>query len=225
MKLLAIGLPGESGPWVALGFEPDDHGRLGLANGSLEFGHDGARFVVAPSLDDDGAPDVVDGLTVSLGTVSLGPVSRSPVSRSTVLGARPQPNGALALDHVVVMTDSIERTSSALHTGLGLEQRRVRETATVRQAFHRFADEGATKGCIVELVESDRVRQPSIWGVVVIVADLDATVAAAPQLIGRPKPAVQPGRQIATVDRTAGLPVAVAFMDADQPRSAARSSR
>lgn len=215
MKLVAIGLPGESGPWVALGFEPDDHGRLGLANGSLEFGHDGARFVVAPSLDDDGAPDVVDGLTVSLGTVS----------RGTVSGARPQPNGALELDHVVVMTDSIERTSSALHTGLGLEQRRVRATATVRQAFHRFADEGAAKGCIVELVESDRVRQPSIWGVVVIVADLDATVAAAPRLIGRPKPAVQPGRRIATVDRTAGLPVAVAFMDADQSRSAARSSR
>ena len=123
------------------------------------------------------------------------------------------PNGAVELDHVVVMTDSIERTSAAFERALGLEQRRLRETETVRQAFHRFADApDGTRGCIVELVERQDLSSVDLWGLVVVVADIDRAVAASDGLVGPPKPAVQPGRRIATVPRTAGLPLAVALM-------------
>ncbi len=130
-------------------------------------------------------------------------------------GADPveHPNGAVGLDHLVIMTNSLDRTSAAVAAALGLEQRRVRETETVRQAFHRFAahDDG-TKGCIIEVVENTRFAEPAIWGCVATVADLDALVLAAGGLVNEPKPAVQPGRRIATVARSAGLPIAVAFM-------------
>lgn len=198
MRLAAIGLSGQFDPWVALGFEPDGDGRLGLANGALEFGHEAAGLVVDPAGGVVEPADAIDGIAVSIGT--------------TVAGD-PHPNGAIELDHLVVMTDSIDRTSDAIEVGLGLEQRRIRETPDVRQGFHRFADQGPTRGCIIELVENVRVRTPAIWGVVVVVADLDAAIERAPDLIGRAKPAAQPGRRIATVGRNAGLATAVAFMD------------
>lgn len=198
MRLASIGLPGEVGPWVALGFEPDGDGRLRLANGALEFGVRVAGLSVDATTFDVEPARSVDGIVVSSG-VALECVAH--------------PNGAMELDHVVVMTDSISRTSDAIEIGLGLEQRRVRETPDVRQAFHRFDDQDSTRGCIIELVENQGVDAPAIWGVVVIVADLDAVVAGAPELIRRPKPAVQSGRRIATVGRNAGLSTAVAFMD------------
>lgn len=198
MRLASIGLAGGVDPWVVLGFEPDMDGRLRLGNGALELGREPARLAVEPATCGVEPPESIDGIAVSCGAA---------------LDGTAHPNGALELDHVVVMTDSITRTSHAIEIGLGLELRRVRETPDVRQAFHRFADHGSTRGCIIELVEHSSAASPSIWGVVVIVADLDAAVAGAPELIGRPKPAVQPGRRIATVGRAAGLGTGVAFMD------------
>ncbi len=198
MRLASVGLAGEVDPWVLLGFEPDIDGRLRLGNGALEHGRKSARLSVDPGTGGVEPPESIDGIVVS---------------RGVALDGRAHPNGALELDHVVVMTDSITRTSRAIEIGLGLELRRVRETPDVRQAFHRFVDHGSTRGCIIELVERSSATAPSIWGVVVIVADLDAAVARAPDLIGRPKSAVQPGRRIATVGRDAGLGTAVAFMD------------
>lgn len=198
MKLASIGLTGEVGPWAALGFVPDGSGRIRLANGALEFGWDVPGLSVEPGDGEQGPTSPVDGLVVA-------------IDRST--GGMVQRNGAVELDHIVVMTDSIARTSEAIHAGLGLEQRRVRETPDVRQAFHRFVDQGTTRGCIVELVEDERAQVPTIWGVVVIVADLDALASGASGLVGSPRPAVQPGRRIATVRRKAGLTTAVAFMD------------
>ncbi|MFM7307042.1 MAG: hypothetical protein ACKO2Q_03545, partial [Actinomycetota bacterium] len=51
------------------------------------------------------------------------------------------------------------------------------------------------------------------WGFVVTVADLDAAIAhLGPDVIGAAKPAVQPGRRIATVRSGAGLGVPLALM-------------
>ena len=196
MKLAAIGLTGSVEPWLALGFAVDDAGRLCFANGALAFGREAPGLVVeAPELVR--VPDAFEAITLERGVVP------SPVRHG---------NGAIELDHVVVMTPSLERTSAAITEALGLEQRRVRETPSVRQAFHRFDDHDGARGCIVEVVENERVGVPGIWGVVVIVDDLETAVAAAPDLIGRPKDAVQPGRRIATVSRAAGLSTAVALM-------------
>ena len=195
MKLASVLLPGDVEPWSALGFSADSGGRLCFANGAVEFGVDRPCLAV----DDPGAdvPADVEGIPVSRGSVQLGPG---------------HPNGAVELDHIVVMTPSLDRTSGAVADMLGLEQRRVRETSDVRQAFHRFADHEGARGCIIEIVENGRVERTDIWGLVVIVDDLDVAVAAAPELIGRPKPAVQAGRRIATVSKAAGLTTAVALM-------------
>ena len=89
----------------------------------------------------------------------------------------------------------------------------ARKPTAVRQAFHRFADQGGRRGSIIEIVESDRVRSPALFGLVLNVADLDAAAARlGPELVSAPKPAVQPGRRIATVRAGAGLGVALALM-------------
>lgn len=200
MKLASILLSGTVEPWEALGFATGEDGRLGFANGLLEFGHEVTGLSVTGDSvagDDVGPPLVVDGITISVGTVR---------------DASDHPNGAIELDHVVIMTDSLDRTSAAIEAALGLPQRRVRETDVVRQAFHRFDDHDGACGCIIEIVESPRAEHPAIWGVVVNVSDLDAAVALAPHLVGRPKPAVQPGRWIATVSRSSEVGTALALM-------------
>ena len=193
-RLAAIHVPGDAGPWVDLGFAVVDEA-LALANGAVRFGSAACGLELEPPGVDATS---IEGIVLSVG---CGP------------DAVEHPNGAIGFDHVVVMTDSLERTSAAVAATLGLEQRRVRETGTVRQAFHRFAatDDDA-KGCIIEIVENPRVVEPAIWGCVATVADLDALVLAAGGLVNEPKPAVQPGRRIATVARSARLPIAVAFM-------------
>ena len=81
----------------------------------------------------------------------------------------------------------------------------------MRQGFHRIGP----GGLIVELVERPEVEPgpASFWGVVVNVEDLDAVCERiGPELIGRPKDAVQPGRRIATIRTDAGLGLPVALM-------------
>lgn len=115
------------------------------------------------------------------------------------------------LDHIVVMTDSLERTSAAVEAVTGHECRRIRETSTVRQGFHRVGPGGV----IIEIVERTDVEAAHLWGFVVTVHDLDAAIAGADGLIGAPRDAVQPGRRIATVRSAAGLATAVAVMSPD----------
>lgn len=121
-------------------------------------------------------------------------------------------NGASGLDHVVVVTGSLERTSAAIERATAAPLKRIRELEQMRQGFHRLGD----GGLIVEIVERPELtEEPTsmFWGFVVNVADLDAAVAMiGPDLIGPAKSAVQPGRQIATVRREAGLGVPLAFM-------------
>jgi hypothetical protein len=60
---------------------------------------------------------------------------------------------------------------------------------------------------------------PTMWGVTVSVADLDACGRELGPLLGAPRDAVQPGRRIATVRPEAGLPIALAFMTPRPQRS------
>ncbi len=194
VRLTALRVPGGADAWRSLGFEVVGDA-IGFANGAIRLGADECSLdVEAPGRE----VTSVDGVAVANGVRP---------------DAAVHPNGAVELDHVVIMTDSIERTSAAIEDELGLEQRRLRETDTVRQAFHRFGDApDGTRGCIVEVVERPGPTGADIWGVVVIVGDIDWAVAESDGLIGAPKPAVQPGRWIASVSRAAGLPLAVAVM-------------
>ncbi len=132
--------------------------------------------------------------------------------RATVAAHADQPNGVTGVDHVVVATPDLPRTLDALG-GAGFQLRRVREAGNgVSQGFFVLGD------ALLEVVgpaepqpgsTDDRAR---FWGVTLVAADLEATVAAMGGRVGEPRPAVQPGRRIAIVDRAAGLGTRVAVM-------------
>lgn len=116
----------------------------------------------------------------------------------------------LGVDHVVLMTDSLDRTCGAVEQVLGAPLKRVREVGGgVRQGFHRLGD------VILEVVERPGATPgpASCWGLVFTVTDLDALVAPWDEdLVSGPRDAVQPGRRIASLRQGAGLATAVAFM-------------
>ena len=118
------------------------------------------------------------------------------------------------------MTPALDRTVAALRAA-GLELRRIREEPTPagapRQAFFRLGDE------ILEVVqepheivarEGGAGRPARLWGLALLSSDLDRTVGALGEHAGEARAAVQPGRRIATVRRSAGLAVPVAVMSA-----------
>lgn len=143
----------------------------------------------------------------------------SPAAAAGSLAAHP--NGVTALDHVVAITPALERTILALQ-GAGLDLRRIREEPTPagapRQAFFRL---GATILEVVqeppEAIERAGGDHPAFfWGLALIAPDLDATVAGLGDRVNEIRPAVQPGRRIATLRRTAGLSVPIALMTPPQ---------
>jgi hypothetical protein len=64
----------------------------------------------------------------------------------------------------------------------------------------------------IERAGGDRDRTAFFWGLAFLAPDLDATVAARGEQAGEIRDAVQPGRRIATLRRSAGLSVPVALM-------------
>ena len=121
------------------------------------------------------------------------------------------PNGVTAIDHVVAITPDLDRTVEALEAA-GLDLRRIRDEPTPagapRQAFFRLG------GVILEVVqEPSKGDGPAFfWGLALIAPDLDATVATLGERAGEVRDAVQPGRRIATLRRSAGLAIPVALM-------------
>jgi hypothetical protein len=140
-------------------------------------------------------------------------------SESPLPAAAPMhPNGVLAIDHVVAMSPALDRSVQALAEA-GLDLRRIREQPTPagapRQAFFRLGEE------ILEVVqEPEQIverqggadRPARLWGLALIAPDLERTVQALAPHASEARPAVQPGRRIATVRRSAGLAVPVALM-------------
>lgn len=123
------------------------------------------------------------------------------------------PNGVTRIDHVVVFTPDRGRTAAALQEA-GLDLRRLRDEPTPAgggyQAFFRLGE------AILEVVENPKARSPDdparLWGLAFLVDSLDTTSAALGERLSEPRPAVQPGRQIATLKRDAGLSFGCAFM-------------
>lgn len=180
--------------WRALGFAIDDgHTDVGGVRLTLNTPGDG---ITRWSITAIPSTNAIDGLPTTSGP---GP----PMLTNT-----PHPNGALGVDHVVITTPDFDRTAAALDEH-GLSLSRTRDAGNSRQGFRRLGP------AILELVENkaaqadDRAR---FWGLVLVVEDLEALSKRLSPHLGTPKPAVQPGRQIATLKRTAGLSPAVAFM-------------
>lgn len=117
---------------------------------------------------------------------------------------------ALSIDHVVVNTPDLERTSRALHDATGSELKRIRDAGNgMRQGFHRLGD------IIVEIVNAPSVPagDAALWGFVINVADVNAVAGyLGPDVLSPPKPAVQKNRLIATFRGSVGLGVPLALM-------------
>lgn len=194
--------------WTAFGFAvEDDVCRVGSVPIRL-VGRDAGRGVVGWTLH-GAVSDDLDGLPTRVIDTPTSPGS----------APRPHSNGVTAFDHVVAISPALDRTVAALQ-GAGLDLRRVREEPTPagapRQAFFRLGD------VILEVVQapddalarSGGAEGPAFfWGLAFKVADLDATAAAiGEERCSAPRDAVQPGRRIATLRRSAGLAVPVALM-------------
>lgn len=143
----------------------------------------------------------VDGLAADVDGL---PSGAAPISTESA----PQPNGVVALDHLVISTPNLGRTIENFETA-GFELRRTRDAGRIHQAFFKAGD------VILEIIGPP---QPSgegaarFWGLAWTVDDLDATVAYFGNRLHPAKDAVQRGRRIATLDKAAGSTVAHAFM-------------
>ncbi len=191
--------------WAALGFTVVE-GCCQLGRVRLRLaGHGAGRGLVGWSLRAIGGVEL-DGLP----TIR----SQSPVPPPSPA----HPNGAHAIDHVVAMSPALDRTVRALQAA-GLDLRRIREQPTPagapRQAFFRLGAE------ILEVVQEPdsavehgggAARSARLWGLALVVEDLDRTAEGLSPHVGSIRPAVQPGRRIATLRRSAGLAVPVALM-------------
>lgn len=197
-----LAVAGDPDVWRSLGLTVTDEGLIPLVGTSI-------RIVNAPATEHlvgiigwalSGVADAaeVDGLPTEVVVPAMPVYAKHPL-------------GASGLDHVVVTTADLERTSDAIADVTGCELKRIREVGAMRQGFHRIG----RGGLIVELVERpDLPDGPAgFWGLVLIVADLDAACdLIGPDRISPPKDAVQPGRRIATVRADVGLGLPVALM-------------
>jgi hypothetical protein len=190
--------------WSALGFAVDG-GACVLGDVRIRFaGADAGRGLMGWSLRDIAATEL-DGLATTRS-------DRPPPDEAPA-----HPNGVGALDHVVAITPALDRTVAALQ-GAGLDLRRIREEPTPagapRQAFFRL---GAPILEVVqeppEAIERAGGDHPAFfWGLAFRAPNIDATVAGMGDMVSEVRAAVQPGRRIATLRRSAGLAVPVALI-------------
>jgi hypothetical protein len=194
---------GDPDAWRSLGLVVADDGLVPLYGTSLR--------IAAP--DEPAVPSGITGWTLSgidadVSSIDGLPTAHAPAGPPVFAE---HPLGAIGLDHVVVMTARLDRTSAAIAEATGCELKRIREVGTMRQGFHRIG----SGGLIVELVEHPDVPDgpAAFWGIVINVEDLDAACALiGTDRISPPKDAVQPGRRIATVRNEVGLGLPVALM-------------
>lgn len=205
----------EPDEWTALGFSVRgrvcDVGGVRLRLGGPAAGHGIVRWSLR-----DVSSTAFDGLLTD--SSSQPPREPAPV----------HPNGAIAVDHVVVMTGDFDRTAEAL-AAAGLQLRRVREAPPrprpvpdgstrlseappppTRLGFYRLGE------VLLELVEAPGTGPARFWGLVFVVEDLDACAALLGDELGSIRPAVQPGRRIATLRASANLGPQVAMITADR---------
>lgn len=193
-------------PWRGLGFvvRDDDDGQLTTIAGL------GIRFRT-------GEPARAESAIVGWTLVGKGPTIDVDAIPTTWI-AKPAPTiedahqiRVSAIDHIVIMTGSLDRTSLAIERALGAPRKRVRDAGGgVRQGFHRAGN------IILEVVERPDISAhspASLWGLVFVVDDLDATVAwLGPDTVSAPRDAVQSGRRISSIRSDVGLGCPVALM-------------
>ncbi len=197
--------------WRALGFTVEDTavqlGAVRLALAGLSAG----RGILGWSLRGVSSTEL-DGLPTTISHTPP-PQARPPEPNTE------HPNGIAAIDHIVAMSPELDRSVRVLREA-GLDLRRIREQPTPagapRQAFFRLGE------TILEVVQEpdealaarlDSAAGPArFWGLALLAENLPQTVEHLGEHASEARAAVQPGRQIATLRRSAGLAVPVALM-------------
>ena len=203
-RVAAITVGGRAAPWHDIGIVSGLLGDVRLnIDESLPAGLHHLDLIGCPTCTSHiaGLPVVhVDGAQV---VDTAAPSNASPQFALHIVG----------VDHVVVLADDVRATCSEIEQQSGAPLKRVKEGDRGVQGFHRWGS------VILEVVErrlvapTDSATTASYWGLVVVVDQLDEAAAhLGPDVIGAPKPAVQPGRRIATVRSGAGLGVPLALM-------------
>jgi hypothetical protein len=192
-QLEQLTLGADPAAWGRAGFTVTD---AGFRAGAVGIAFGGGEGILGWRLDRETAE--LDGLPVA---------PRAEVEPAS----EPHPNGVTLIDHLVVFTPDLERTTRALEE-IGVERRRVREAEAggrpVRQGFFRLGE------VILEVVERDQVEPgpARFWGITFAVADLEGCAELLGDSLGSIHDAVQPGRRIATMRTSAALGLAVALI-------------
>lgn len=194
---LAIADPPDA--WRALGFEVNQDDNLDIGQIRVRMG---------------GKGDGITGWSL-LRVNAMGSIDGIPTPVPRMLHPPPfftHPNGATGIDHVVMLTPAFDRTAAALHRA-GVELKREQESKRGRMGFRRLGP------VILEVVESHELEgdDPKFWGLAFVVISLEELAERLGDRLGPIKPAVQPGRWVATLSEEAGVSPAVAFMSPEPP--------
>jgi hypothetical protein len=205
-RLVALELRAEPDAWRAAGFTVGEDGRCRIGTTDLVLsGGDGgfAGWTIADAIPGD---DGLDGVATRVAD-DAAPVSDEAVATHA--------NGITAIDHVVLATPDTARTFATLEAA-GFALRRVRDAGTpqrpLRQGFLLFADVLLEVVGPPEPAPGTADAAAALWGVTLVAADLAVAAASFGDTLGAARAAVQAGREIAVVDRSAGLGVRVALM-------------
>ncbi len=121
-------------------------------------------------------------------------------------------NGATGVDHVVIASKDLDRTTAAL-SRVGIDLRRTRDLKDgVTQ--QRFFWAGET---ILELVGPRTAELDpgplSLWGLALVVDDIERAATLLGDRCSKPRDAVQPGRRICAIrTRELGISLPIALM-------------
>lgn len=198
-KLTSIELGADHASWAGAGFTVADS-RAHIGSVSIEFT---ASVHGVASLGFDWLPagcESLDGIALRTAP-AVAPAGHS--------------NGVVSIDQVVIATPDFERTAAALEElGLPIRREALRKAdddigTDVRQGFVRAG------GPVLELVNTEAVPPgpAHVWGLGFITERFDEALEELDGVIGKPRPAVQPGRRIATFVRDAGLGLPVVLLD------------
>ena len=185
--------------WRALGFDVDDHGHMDIGAVRVRLGGEGSG-ITAWSLMRVNAMGSIDGLPTPVPRVLRPPPFKT------------HPNGATGIDHVVILSSSLDRTAAAFARA-GIELKRVQESERGRMGFRRLGP------AILEVVQRDDLDsdEAMFWGLAVVVISIDDIATRLGDRLGPIKQATQQGRRIATLRADAGITVPLAFMSPEPP--------
>jgi hypothetical protein len=199
--LVGLRVGGDAEAWSAAGFAVvDDRIRMGAVTVQVT----GAPGGIDSWVLDPADADVVDGLPLT----PVAPLDEAP----------DHPNTTTSIDHVVVASPDLDRTTESFGA-VGLELRRTRDAGRMEQRFFRAGE------VILELIGQPGAHgggPATFWGLALTVADIDGATAVLGEHLGPVTDAVQPGRRIATLrHEPLGLAVPIAFMTPRPPRDPA----